>query len=87
VVARANGREPMATTAAAGAGLACLPRLLGDATAGLRLLATPAPRPRRKLWMGTHRAARTVPRVRATLAFVAEAFDRLRPALEGRAAT
>jgi DNA-binding transcriptional LysR family regulator len=39
VVARSNGREPMATMAAAGIGLAVLPRILGDATPGLRHLA------------------------------------------------
>jgi DNA-binding transcriptional LysR family regulator len=81
VVARTNGREPMARMAAAGIGMACLPRFLGDATPGLRFLATPAPGPQRKLWLGAHRDARSVPRLKATTAFLAEAFERLRPAL------
>lgn len=81
VAVRTNGREPMATLAAAGLGLTCLPRVVGDATPGLRLLATPGPRPTRKLWLGVHRAARSIARVKATLGFLAAAFERLRPAL------
>lgn len=79
---RTNAREPMATLAASGVGITCLPRVLGDATAALRLLATPGVRPRRKLWLGVHRAARTIPRVKAALAFLVASFDRLRPALQ-----
>ncbi len=81
VAVRTNGREPMATLAAAGLGITCLPRVLGDATPGLRLLATPGARPRRKLWLGVHRAARSIPRVKATLTFLAACFERLGPAL------
>jgi DNA-binding transcriptional LysR family regulator len=81
VVMRSNGREPMARLAAAGVGLACLPRFLGDATPGLRLLATPSPRPERKLWLGAHRDVRAIPRVKATLTFLSAGFGRLRPLL------
>jgi DNA-binding transcriptional LysR family regulator len=81
VVVRTNGREPMARMAAAGVGIACLPRFLGDATPSLRLLTTPAPAPTRKLWLGCHRDVRAMPRVRATLSFISEGFSRLRPAL------
>jgi DNA-binding transcriptional LysR family regulator len=80
IAARSNGREPMVTMAVAGIGIACLPRFVGDATPGLRLL--PAPfAPARKLWLGAHREARAIPRVKATSDFLAEAFQRLRPAL------
>lgn len=79
VAVRTNGREPMATMAAAGIGMACLPRILGDATAGLRRLVTPEPAPPRKLWIGVHRAARSTPRVRATLTFLSQSFARLMP--------
>jgi DNA-binding transcriptional LysR family regulator len=80
ILARTNGREPMVTMAVAGIGIACLPRFVGDATPGLRLL--PAPfAPARKLWLGAHREARAIPRVKATSDFLAEAFQRLRPAL------
>lgn len=85
VAVRTNGREPMATMAAAGIGIACLPRLVGDATKGLRPLATPTPGPRRLLWVGAHRGTRTVPRVKATLAFIVAVFHRLRPALQPNA--
>lgn len=81
VVVRTNGREPMARMAAAGIGIACLPRFLGDATANLRLLRPPSPGPERELWLGCHRDVRAVPRVRASIAFLSEGFERLRPAL------
>lgn len=80
-VVRANARLPMASLAAAGVGLACLPRFVGDATPGLRLLATPGPAPVRPLYLACHRSGRSIPRVRATMAFLREGFARLRPAL------
>lgn len=81
VVARTNGREPMATMAAAGIGITCLPRFIGDAAPGLRLLPTPVPAPERQLWLGAHRDARAVPRIKATIAFLTHGIDRLRAAL------
>ncbi|HET9933134.1 MAG TPA: LysR family transcriptional regulator [Polyangiaceae bacterium] len=81
VVARLNAREPMATMAAAGVGFTCLPRFVGDATPGLRLLQTPGAPPSRKLWLGVHRDARSVKRVRATADFLAERFSHLQAAL------
>jgi DNA-binding transcriptional LysR family regulator len=82
VAARTNGRLGMAALAAAGIGIACLPRSLGDATPGLRLLPTPQPAPRRQLWMGLHRSARAVPRMRTTADHLIEAFDRLSATLD-----
>ncbi len=81
VAVRCNGREPMATLAAAGVGIACLPCFLGDATPGLRRLATPTPGPVRKLWLGVHRAARRTPRIRTSAAFIADGLRRLQRAL------
>lgn len=81
VVVRTNGREPMARMAAAGIGMACLPRFLGDATPNLRLLATPSPGPQRELWLGCHRDVRSIPRVRACIAFLSEGLGRLGAAL------
>lgn len=81
VVTRTNGREPMVTMAAAGIGMACLPRFLGDRAPNLRLLATPSPGPERQLWLGCHRDVRAIPRVKASVAFLAEVFARIRPAL------
>jgi DNA-binding transcriptional LysR family regulator len=87
VVARANGRGPMLSMATAGVGLACLPRFLGDAMPALRKLTTPLPDPERKLFLAVHRDARTVPRVKATFAFLVESFERLGPALRGSPAS
>ena len=81
VVVRTNGREPMARMAAAGIGITCLPRFLGDATPNLRLLPAPSAGPERQLWLGCHREVRTMPRVKACIAFLCEGFARLRPAL------
>ncbi|MBA3394996.1 MAG: LysR family transcriptional regulator [Deltaproteobacteria bacterium] len=77
VVARTNGREQMATLAAAGVGAACLPRIMGDAMPGLRRLEVVVPLPSRKLWLGVHRDMRAVPRVRATIDALATAVPRL----------
>lgn len=82
VAARANGREPMAMLASAGVGLAVLPRFLGDATPGLRLLPTPVPGPRRSLFLGVHRDVRAVPRVKAVAGQLASGIGRLKEALD-----
>lgn len=81
VAARSNGREAMAELAIAGVGLACLPRVMGDPLAGLRILATPQPLPERQLWLGVHRQARSLPRVRAVARFLTEELQRRQPAL------
>jgi DNA-binding transcriptional LysR family regulator len=81
VAVRTNGREPMATMASAGIGIACLPRILGDRTRELRLLKTPVPSPRRKLYLGVHRAARKTPRVRVVMDFVVQLMEKLKGAL------
>jgi DNA-binding transcriptional LysR family regulator len=85
VVARCNGRIPMATLAAAGVGMAFLPQVLGDATASLRFLPTPLPPPERRLWLATHRDTRAIPRVKVTAAFLRDAIRRMGPALRPRA--
>jgi DNA-binding transcriptional LysR family regulator len=82
VAARANGRLAMANLAVAGAGIACLPCYLGNATPGLRRIPTPPPGPARQLWLGTHQDARKVRRVKTVVDFIAEVFTRLRSALD-----
>lgn len=82
VVARANGRMPMASLASASVGMACLPRFVGDAASSLRLLPTPVPGPERQLWIAAHRDTRSVPRIKSTLAFLKDALRHLRPALQ-----
>jgi DNA-binding transcriptional LysR family regulator len=86
VLVRSNGREPMATMAAAGIGIACLPRFIGDATPGLRWLVTPSPAPRRQLWLGIHRAARATPRIRITVDHLTQSLAALAGALQPTAA-
>jgi hypothetical protein len=71
VVWRSLGRHVHASVAAAGAGLVCLPRCLGDETPGLMLLRTTQP-PERTLWLGIHRDARQVCRVRAVVELMRE---------------
>ena len=84
VVARTNGREGLVAMAAAGLGLACLPRLIGDTAAGLERLDPPVPPPERCLWLGVHRDVRRLPRVRAAIDDLTELFRKLQPALLGR---
>lgn len=81
VVARCNGRQPMAALATAAVGMTCLPRFIGDATPGLRHLPTPVPEPTRPLWLGVHRDTRAVPRIERSLRFLAESIGRLQSAL------
>lgn len=81
IVARSNGREPMVLLASAGLGLACLPRYIGDATSGLRYVRTPNPAPLRPLWLGVHRDARAVPRVKACTEHLMQSLERLQHAL------
>jgi DNA-binding transcriptional LysR family regulator len=80
---RTNGREPMARIAAAGGGITCLPRCMGDAIPGLRRIETPIPSPERQLWLGVHRSARTTPRIRVALGFITETLGRMKDALRG----
>lgn len=63
VVARTNGREPLAALARLGAGFACLPSFVGDATPGLVRISALGEAPGRTLWLGVHRDRRELPRV------------------------
>jgi len=71
--------------AGAGIGLACLPRLVGDRTAGLELLAPPVPLPERGLWLGVHRDVRRLARVRAAIDHLRTVLRRAQPELLGSA--
>ena len=59
-----NSREAQARMCAEGVGLAVLPRPLGDAMPGLRLVKTDAPPPGRDVWVGFHRDLRRLRRLR-----------------------
>lgn len=79
---RSVTREALAGLAAAGAGLATLPRYLGDGMPELRALATPSAVPGRDLWVGVHRDTRGTPRVRTLVEAIARGVRRLAPELD-----
>ncbi|MGO4128690.1 LysR substrate-binding domain-containing protein [Inquilinus sp. YAF38] len=64
---RSNNREAQARACAAGAGLAVLPRPLGDAEPGLQRLDLGEAPPGRDVWIGFHRDLRRLARLRALL--------------------
>lgn len=64
---RANSRDVQARLCAAGAGIAVLPRCVGDATANLALLDLGEAPPGRTVWAGYHKDMKRSPRVRAVL--------------------
>lgn len=67
VVFRSNAREVHARLCALGAGLAVLPRALGDATRGIERIALKNEPPSRDTWIGYHRDLRRLARLRALL--------------------
>ncbi len=71
VALQSNSMDVHAAAALAGAGLVVLPRLMGDALAGLRRLDPPDPPPARELWLGFHEDMRHTPRVRALASHLA----------------
>ena len=78
---RTNGRDAMVSLAAAGVGLACLARIVGDEAPALQRVPTlPAP-PTPTLWMGVHRDTHSTPRVRTVASYLAERLRALQPLL------
>ncbi len=71
-----NSREAQARMCADGVGLAVLPRPLGDAMAGLRLVKVDAPPPGRDVWVGFHRDLRRLRRMRALVDLCVERLAR-----------
>ncbi len=69
--------------AKAGAGIAVLPRYLGDAEPELEYLPMPN-EPHDPLWLTVHRDLRATPRVRAVMDFIVSQCQRERVALRGR---
>lgn len=72
IVLRSNSREAQARACAAGAGVAVLPKCLGEKTPGLEEIITPSPPPSRTVWLGVHRDVRQTPRIRALVEATAE---------------
>jgi DNA-binding transcriptional LysR family regulator len=78
---RTNGRDAMLALAAAGVGLACLARVVGDRIPALQRVTTSPSPPTPTLWMGVHRDARTTPRVRVVASYLVERLRALEPQL------
>lgn len=72
VVARSNNRDVQARMCVAGAGIAVLPRPVGDALAGLARIDLGEPPPSRDTWIGYHRDLKKLARLRALLDLVVE---------------
>ena len=69
---RSNNREVQARLCAMGAGIAVLPRPLGDAIPGIEALPFASPPPGRDTYVGYHRDLRRLRRMRELLGLVVE---------------
>jgi DNA-binding transcriptional LysR family regulator len=83
VAARCNNLWTMLALARAGAGLAALPCVMGDADAGVRRALPPPEAMATQLWLLTHPSIRKVARVRALLDFLFESMRADRARLAG----
>jgi DNA-binding transcriptional LysR family regulator len=72
IVMRSNNRDVQATLCANGAGLAVLPRPLGDAMSGIERVDLGEAPPGRDTWVGYHRDMKRMTRLRALLDLVIE---------------
>ncbi|EJB04061.1 transcriptional regulator [Rhizobium leguminosarum bv. trifolii WSM597] len=72
IVMRSNSRDVQATLCAYGAGLAVLPRPLGDSLAAIELVDLGEAPPGRDTWVGYHRDMKHLARLRALLDLVIE---------------
>ncbi|MFK3857154.1 LysR family transcriptional regulator [Agrobacterium pusense] len=72
VSARSNSRDVQARLCAGGAGMAVLPRPLGDSMDALKRIDLLQPPPGRDTFMGYHQDLRRLPRLRAFIQFVGE---------------
>ncbi|MGZ2502992.1 LysR family transcriptional regulator [Rhizobium leguminosarum] len=76
IVMRSNSRDVQAALCANGAGLAVLPRPLGDSLAAIELVDLGEPPPGRDTWVGYHRDMKRLARLRALLDLVIERLAR-----------
>ncbi|MBW8789626.1 MAG: LysR family transcriptional regulator [Rhizobium leguminosarum] len=76
IVMRSNSRDVQAALCARGAGLAVLPRPLGDSHAAIELVDLGEPPPGRDTWVGYHRDMKRLARLRALLDLVIERLAR-----------
>jgi DNA-binding transcriptional LysR family regulator len=70
IVSRSNNRDAQARLCALGAGLAVLPRPLGDAVSGIERIDLGEEPPGRDTWVGYHRDLKRLARLRALLDLV-----------------
>lgn len=76
-----NGRDAMLALARAGAGIACLARVVGDSCPEFQRIALSPSGPEPTLWLGLHRDVRSVPRVRAVVTHLTSRLRALAPRL------
>ncbi|MDR9758515.1 LysR family transcriptional regulator [Rhizobium redzepovicii] len=76
IVMRSNSRDVQAALCANGAGLAVLPRPLGDSLAAIELVDLGEAPPGRDTWIGYHRDMKRLARLRALLDLVIERLVR-----------
>lgn len=76
IVVRSNSRDVQAALCANGAGLALLPRPLGDSNAAIELVDLGEAPPGRDTWIGYHRDMKRLARLRALLDLVIERLAR-----------
>jgi len=81
VAMRTNSREAQLAAVVAGIGVACLPSIVGDAAPGLLRLDEAGTGPGREVWLGVHADLRHMPRIRAVIDAIEEAFVRQRGTL------
>jgi DNA-binding transcriptional LysR family regulator len=83
-VLRSDSVSSVYSAAAAGVGIALLPRVVADADPGLvRIDTRDAPEPR-TIWQAVHRDLSRTPRIRAVLEFLAEVFAPVPTGARGR---
>jgi DNA-binding transcriptional LysR family regulator len=75
IAARSNSREMQARFCALGAGLAVLPKPLGDATPDIEEVNVSSSPPSRETWLGYHRDLKRLPRLRAFVDLLLERID------------
>jgi DNA-binding transcriptional LysR family regulator len=85
VAARSNNRDVQARLCSQGAGLAVLPRILGDRLAGVRRLDLGEPPPSRDTFIGFHRDLRRLARLRSFVELVTARLGPERPKRKPRA--
>jgi len=87
VLLRTDNRETLLWTALQGRGLALLPRFRGDGEAALRKVEICPPPPSAEVWLAVHEEVRRLPRVRAVIDAMTDAFHRMARLLEPEAAS